>query len=96
MNTPAPESARPTSQQAEWVQRPERSNGAMLRLMTWISLRLGRTPARFILSGISLYFLVFSPAAKDGFAHLSAPGARTGTQIRRPVPALSQLCLHHS
>ncbi len=64
MNPPTPESARPASQQAEWVQRPERSNGAMLRLMSWISLRLGRTPARFILSGISLYFLVFSPAAR--------------------------------
>jgi predicted LPLAT superfamily acyltransferase len=36
----------------------------MLRIMAWISLHLGRTPARFILSGISLYFLVFSPAAR--------------------------------
>ncbi|WP_237763224.1 acyl-CoA synthetase [Thiobacillus denitrificans] len=36
----------------------------MLRVMTWISLRLGRPPARFILAGISLYFLLFAPAAK--------------------------------
>jgi predicted LPLAT superfamily acyltransferase len=36
----------------------------MLRLMTWLSLRLGRAPARFILVGISLYFLLFAPAAK--------------------------------
>jgi predicted LPLAT superfamily acyltransferase len=36
----------------------------MLRLMTWISLRLGRAPARFVLAGISLYFLLFAPAAK--------------------------------
>lgn len=60
MSSPAPE----ISQRAEWVRRPERSNGAMLRLMTWISLRLGRAPARFVLAGISLYFLLFAPAAK--------------------------------
>ena len=52
------------SPQAEWVQRPERSNMAMLRLMSWISLNLGRAPARFVLLGISLYFLAFAPAAK--------------------------------
>jgi len=50
--------------QAEWIQRPERSNRTMLQVMTWISLRLGRQPARFVLGGISLYFLLFSPAAK--------------------------------
>jgi predicted LPLAT superfamily acyltransferase len=60
----APEMARQASPQAEWAVRPERSNRAMLRLMTWISLRLGRAPARFVLAGISLYFLLFAPAAK--------------------------------
>ncbi len=59
-----PENAHPTSPQAEWAVRPERSNRAMLRLMTWMSLRLGRAPARFVLAGISLYFLLFTPAAK--------------------------------
>lgn len=56
--------ARQTSPQAEWAIRPERSNRSMLRLMAWISLRLGRTPARFVLAGVSLYFLLFAPAAK--------------------------------
>jgi len=56
--------ARQGSPQAEWAVRPERSNQAMLRLMTWISLRLGRAPARFVLAGISLYFLLFAPTAK--------------------------------
>jgi predicted LPLAT superfamily acyltransferase len=56
--------ARQASPQAEWVIRPERSNRAMLRLMAWISLRLGRAPARFVLAGVSLYFLLFAPAAK--------------------------------
>ena len=60
----APEMARQASPQAEWAVRPERSNRAMLRLMTWISLRLGRAPARLVLAGTSLYFLVFAPAAK--------------------------------
>jgi predicted LPLAT superfamily acyltransferase len=60
MSAPIPE----ISPQAEWVQRPERSNRTMLRVMTWISLRLGRAPARFVLAGISLYFLIFAPAAK--------------------------------
>ncbi len=59
-----PERAQPISPQAEWVGRPERSNMAMLRLMTWISLRLGRAPARLTLPGISLYFLLTAPAAK--------------------------------
>lgn len=56
--------ARQTSPQAEWAIRPERSNRTMLRLMAWLSLRLGRAPARFVLAGVSLYFLLFAPAAK--------------------------------
>ena len=64
MNSPQPQLEHPTDSAAEWVRRPERSNRAMLRVMSWISLRLGRAPARFILAGISLYFLLFSPAAK--------------------------------
>lgn len=60
----APETAQPPSPQAEWAQRPERSNQALLRLMTWMSLHLGRAPARFVLAGTSLYFLLFAPAAK--------------------------------
>ena len=62
MNTP--DLSRPTAPHAEWAIRPERSNQAMLRLMTWISLRLGRAPARVVLAGISLYFLLFAPAAR--------------------------------
>ena len=57
-------SADSSTQQAEWIQRPERSNQTMLRIISWISLRLGRPPARVVLAGVSLYFLVFSPAAK--------------------------------
>jgi predicted LPLAT superfamily acyltransferase len=59
----SPETATPPSPQAEWAQRPERSNQTLLRLMTWMSLHLGRAPARFVLAGASLYFLLFAPAA---------------------------------
>lgn len=49
---------------AAWTQRPERSNMFWLRVMTWISLTLGRTPSRVVLYGIASYFLVFAPAAR--------------------------------
>ena len=64
MNVPLPPAADPSAQQAEWAQRPERSNRTMLQVISWISLHLGRAPARFVLAGISLYFLAFSPVAK--------------------------------
>lgn len=53
-----------SGRQASWVRQPERSNMAMLRLMTWISLRLGRRIARGVLHLIVVYFLVFAPAAR--------------------------------
>ncbi|MBD5804644.1 lipid A biosynthesis lauroyl acyltransferase [Azoarcus sp. Aa7] len=49
---------------AEWASRPERSNYATLRLMTWISLRLGRRTGRAVLTLISAYFLLFAPTAR--------------------------------
>ena len=49
---------------AEWQQLPERSNGFMLRVMTWISLNLGRSASRIVLYGIAAYFLIFAPAAR--------------------------------
>ncbi len=53
---------------AEWANRPERSNMAMLRLMTWISLNLGRPAGRVVLHLISTYFLLFAPAARAASA----------------------------
>ena len=49
---------------AEWRSLPERSNGFMLRVMTWISLGLGRSASRMVLYGIAAYFLAFAPAAR--------------------------------
>ncbi len=49
---------------ASWARSPERSNMLMLRVMTWISLRLGRSAGRVVLHGIAAYFLCFAPAAR--------------------------------
>ncbi|MEO7391184.1 MAG: acyl-CoA synthetase [Ramlibacter sp.] len=35
-----------------------------LRVMTWISLTLGRAPSRIVLYGIAAYFLAFAPTAR--------------------------------
>lgn len=47
-----------------WLHRPERSNMAILRLMVWISLTLGRPVGRWVLYGIAAYFLAFAPLAR--------------------------------
>lgn len=48
----------------DWAQAPERSNMAMLRIMTWISLKLGRRVSRVVLRGIAVYFLLFARASR--------------------------------
>jgi predicted LPLAT superfamily acyltransferase len=49
---------------AVWLQTRERSNMPMLRLMSWISLTLGRRVARSVLTLVALYFVLFSPASR--------------------------------
>ena len=56
--------AQPSAGHAAWAQRPERSNLLMLRLMSWISLRLGRRIGRAVLHLIAAYFLLFAPASR--------------------------------
>jgi len=63
MNPPASPAPRGTPA-AEWAQRAERSNQPTLRLMTWISLRLGRRVGRLVLGLIAAYFLLLAPAAR--------------------------------
>ncbi|HYR24218.1 MAG TPA: acyl-CoA synthetase [Aquabacterium sp.] len=48
----------------EWMQRKERGNLLALRVMTALSLGLGRRLSRVIVVGISLYFLVAAQAAR--------------------------------
>lgn len=54
----------PTASHTSWAHAPERSNMLMLRVMTWISLRLGRRAARGVLHLIAAYFLLFAPASR--------------------------------
>jgi predicted LPLAT superfamily acyltransferase len=49
---------------AEWIGSRERGSTALLRLMAFLSLRLGRTVSRTALYGIALYFFLFAPAAR--------------------------------
>lgn len=53
-----------TASHTSWAHTPERSNMLMLRVMTWISLRLGRRAARGVLHLIATYFLLFAPASR--------------------------------
>jgi predicted LPLAT superfamily acyltransferase len=49
---------------AEWAKSPERGSLTLLRVMTFVSLRLGRPVGRFFLFFIALYFFLFAPTAR--------------------------------
>lgn len=59
----------PTASHTSWAHKPERSNMLMLRVMAWISLRLGRRAARGVLHLIAAYFLLFAPASRRASAN---------------------------
>jgi predicted LPLAT superfamily acyltransferase len=48
----------------EWTTRPERGALPLIRAMAWLALHLGRPAARLLLFPISLYYLLFSGAAR--------------------------------
>jgi predicted LPLAT superfamily acyltransferase len=58
-----PSSQRESAAAPHWSERPERSNMFFLRIMAWISLRLGRRAGRLVLHLIVIYFLLFAPGA---------------------------------
>jgi predicted LPLAT superfamily acyltransferase len=49
---------------ADWIRHRERGSVALLRIMAFVSLRLGRTLSRIPLYGIAIYFFLFAPAAR--------------------------------
>ena len=49
---------------AEWIRHRERGSTALLRIMAFLSLRLGRTASRCALYGIAIYFFLFAPQAR--------------------------------
>ena len=67
---------------SHWRHRPERSSRAILRLMTWLSLTLGRRLSRVILYPIAAYFVVFAPAARR--ASRQYLGRALGREARLP------------
>lgn len=50
----------------DWNYLPERGHPLALRLILWITLRIGRPVGRALLYPITLYFLVTAPAARRG------------------------------
>src|SRR6202795_2013764 len=49
---------------ADWIRHRERGSIALLRLMAFVSLRMGRTLSRIPLYGIAIYFFLFAPSAR--------------------------------
>lgn len=49
---------------AEWITHRERGSIALLKVMVFLSLRLGRRASRGVLYGIALYFFLFAPGAR--------------------------------
>jgi predicted LPLAT superfamily acyltransferase len=64
MSAPPRRAALGPPRKADWARQPERSSLAWLRIMTWISLRIGRTGSRMAVRLIVGYFLLFAPAAR--------------------------------
>lgn len=52
----------------EWVERPERGNRLAVRLLLWLTLKLGRPVGRVLLYPICVYFLLFSLRARRASA----------------------------
>jgi predicted LPLAT superfamily acyltransferase len=47
-----------------WAEAPERGSQAIMRLVTWLALKLGRAGTRWLLYPMSLYYLAFAPRAR--------------------------------
>ena len=74
-----------------WRKNPERSSMLMLRVMTWISLTLGREVGRVVLHGIAAYFLIFSPTARQ----MSREYLRRILRLRSNAPVKWQHLFRH-
>ena len=49
---------------AGWIASPERGSSTLLKIMTFVSLRLGRPVGRCLLYCIASYFFLFAPTAR--------------------------------
>jgi predicted LPLAT superfamily acyltransferase len=59
-----PKIASESGARPDWARRSERGSAFMVRLMTWISLRLGRRAGRCVLPLIVAYFLLLAAPAR--------------------------------
>jgi predicted LPLAT superfamily acyltransferase len=62
--TPKAANLRDLRREADWIRHHERGSNALLRIMAFVSLRLGRTLSRIPLYGIAIYFFLLAPAAR--------------------------------
>ena len=62
--TPKPQDLVDPGHKADWIRHRERGSMALLRLMAFVSLNLGRTLSRIPLYGIAVYFFLFAPSAR--------------------------------
>src|SRR6202023_3432325 len=62
--SPKAENLADQTKTAEWVRHRERGSFWLLKVMAFLSLRLGRTSSRIILYGIAAYFFLFGPSAR--------------------------------
>src|ERR1700720_769378 len=75
---------------AEWVRHRERGSLWLLKIMAFLSLRLGRTSSRVILYGIAAYFFLFGPSARrHSLCYLRRALGRAATPRDRFLQILS-------
>jgi len=61
---PAEAPATPRASATQWATEPERGNAALIAMMIFVALRLGRPLARCVLYAIAAYFFAFAPATR--------------------------------
>jgi predicted LPLAT superfamily acyltransferase len=81
---------------AEWIGHRERGSRSLLKLMVFVSLRLGRRASRGVLYGIVLYFFLFAPKARRNsrrYLRLALGRAPTAADRFRHILYFST-CIH--
>jgi predicted LPLAT superfamily acyltransferase len=75
-----PAGAKAQPRLGEWSTRRERGSVFLLRVMTFISLHIGRSAGRFILYFIAAYFFAFAPQSRrQSYTYLSRALGRKAT-----------------
>ena len=82
---PAPVGTKPVAGSPNrWVSCASLGSSTLLRVMTWISLRMGRGVSRLVLHGIASYFFAFAPLyRRNSIAYLRRALRRAPTPLDR-------------